>query len=105
MNLKRFLIFLLTLSCAKILAQGFAPEDALKRMTVPDGFQVQLVAAEPQIAQPVCIEFDDRGRLWVIQYLQYPNPAGLQRTKVDRFSRTKYDKIPEPPPRGPKGAD
>src|SRR4030095_1652117 len=67
--------------------------------------QVELVASEPTVAQPVCIEFDDRGRLWVIQYLQYPNPAGLQRTKVDRFSRTKYDKVPEPPPRGPKGAD
>lgn len=86
-------------------AQGFSPEEAVKRMKVPEGFKVDLVASEPGIAQPVCIEFDDRGRLWVIQYLQYPNPAGLQRAKVDRYSRTKYDKIPEPPPRGPKGAD
>ena len=41
----------------------------------------------------------------MIQYLQYPNPAGLKRVKVDRYSRTVYDRIPEPPPRGPKGAD
>jgi putative heme-binding domain-containing protein len=53
----------------------------------------------------VSIEFDDRGRLWVLQYLQYPNPAGLKRVKVDRYSRTVYDRVPEPPPRGPKGAD
>ena len=57
------------------------------------------------VRQPVCIEFDDRGRLWVVQYLQYPNPAGLKRTSVDRYSRTKYDRVPDPPPRGPRGAD
>lgn len=48
---------------------------------------------------------DDRGRLWTIQYLQYPNPAGLKRVKVDRWSRTVYDRVPQPPPHGPHGAD
>jgi len=86
-------------------AQGFSPEEAIKQMTVPDGLEVKLFASEPMICQPVAMEFDDRGRLWVIQYLQYPNPAGLHRVKVDRYSRTVYDRIPEPPPRGPKGAD
>ncbi len=86
-------------------SQGYAPDEAVRRMTVPDDLQLSLIAAEPLVRQPVCIEFDDRGRLWVIQYLQYPNPAGLQRAKVDRFSRTIYDRVPEPPPRGPRGAD
>src|SRR5438128_5750630 len=90
---------------AALLGQGFSPADAPKRMTMADGFQVKLVAAEPLVRQPVCIEFDDRGRLWVVQYLQYPNPAGLKRVKVDRYSRTVYDRVPEPPPHGPKGAD
>ena len=49
--------------------------------------------------------FDDRGRMWVIQYVQYPNPAGLKPVEVDRYLRTKYDRVPEPPPKGPKGAD
>ncbi len=74
-------------------------------MQVPPGLEVRLVASEPLVRQPVCIEFDDRGRLWAIQYLQYPNPAGLTRTRVDRFSRTEYDRLPEPPPKGPVGAD
>ena len=86
-------------------AQGFAPAEAVKRMTVAPGFAVKLVASEPMMAQPVCIEFDARGRLWVVQYLQYPNPAGLKRVKVDRYFRTVYDKVPEPPPHGPRGAD
>ncbi|MSU57916.1 MAG: c-type cytochrome [Pedosphaera sp.] len=86
-------------------AQGFPPVEAPNHMTLAAGLQVQLVASEPMIAQPVCIEFDDRGRLWVMQYLQYPNPAGLKRAVVDRWSRTTYDRIPEPPPHGPRGAD
>jgi len=51
-------------------AQGLPPEETVKQMQVADGFEVQLVASEPLVRQPVCIEFDDRGRLWVIQYLQ-----------------------------------
>ena len=86
-------------------AQGYPPGEAPRHMTLPQDLQVQLVASEPMIVQPVCIEFDDRGRLWTIQYIQYPNPAGLKRAVVDRWSRTTYDHVPEPPPRGPKGAD
>lgn len=86
-------------------AQGFSPAEAPGKMSVPDGLEVRLVASEPLIRQPVAIEFDDRGRLWAIQYLQYPNPSGLNRVEVDRYSRTTYDRIPEPPPRGPKGSD
>jgi putative membrane-bound dehydrogenase-like protein len=85
--------------------QGFPPDKAVKRMKVPKGFRAQLVASEPAVRQPVTMSFDDRGRLWVIQYLQYPNPKGLKRVKVDEYLRTVYDKIPKPPPKGPKGAD
>lgn len=74
-------------------------------MNVPPGFVVQLVANEPEIRQPLCLNFDDRGRLWVLQYIQYPTPAGLKPVKVDQYLRTTYDHVPEPPPRGPKGAD
>lgn len=81
------------------------PRESLKKMNVPPGFIVQLVANEPEIRQPLCLNFDDRGRLWVLQYIQYPTPAGLKPIKVDQYLRTTYDRIPEAPPRGPKGAD
>ncbi len=87
------------------LGQGYAPEEAAAKMIVPPGFEVRLVAAEPLVRQPVAIDFDNQGRLWVMQYLQYPNPEGLKRVEWDRFSRTKYDHVPEPPPRGPRGGD
>ncbi len=86
-------------------AQGYGPEEAASKMTVPEGVQVALYASEPMVRQPVAIEFDDRGRMWVVQYLQYPNPEGLKRVSVDRYSRTKYDRMPEAPPKGPKGGD
>jgi putative membrane-bound dehydrogenase-like protein len=88
-----------------LCAQGNPPEKAAGLMKVLPGFQVELIASEPQVRQPVAIDFDDRGRLWVLQYLQYPNPAGLKRVSVDRYSRTTYDRVPKPPPFGPKGAD
>jgi putative membrane-bound dehydrogenase-like protein len=91
--------------CDLIHAQGYAPDVATQKMSVAEGFRVKLVAVEPMVRQPVAIEFDERGRLWVIQYLQYPNPAGLKRVAVDRYSRTVYDRVPEPPPKGPRGAD
>jgi putative membrane-bound dehydrogenase-like protein len=99
------LLAILSASVVCGLAQGYSPSEAVSHMTLPGGLEARVVAAEPTVSQPVAIEFDDRGRLWVIQYLQYPNPAGLQRVKVDRFSRTAYDKVPEPPPHGPKGSD
>jgi putative membrane-bound dehydrogenase-like protein len=88
-----------------VRGQGYAPGEAVRRMTAAADVEVQLVACEPMIRQPVAMTFDERGRLWVIQYLQYPNPAGLKRVAVDRYSRTVYDRVPKPPPRGPRGAD
>ncbi len=88
-----------------VMAQGFSPEEAVKRMKVPDGFTVKVVACEPMIRQPLSISFDERGRMWVLQYLQYPNPAGLKPVKQDQYLRTIWDRFPEPPPKGPKGLD
>jgi putative membrane-bound dehydrogenase-like protein len=88
-----------------VLAQGYKPDLAASKMTTPADLHVSLVASEPIVRQPVAIDFDDQGRLWVMQYLQYPNPAGLKRVKVDRYSRTIYDRVPDPPPRGPRGDD
>ncbi len=100
---------LLVLPCNSAMGQsvtpGLSPEQSVASMTTPVGMEVSVVAAEPLVRQPVAIEFDDRGRLWVIQYLQYPNPNGLTRVSVDPFSRTKYDRVPEPPPYGPRGSD
>jgi putative membrane-bound dehydrogenase-like protein len=103
----RSLCFLVAwiVTASNVNAQALAPEEAHKRFKLTEGFTIELFAAEPMIRQPVAMTFDDRGRLWVIQYLQYPNPAGLTPVEVDRYLRTKYDRVPEPPPHGPAGVD
>jgi hypothetical protein len=39
----------------------------------PAGFELQLFAAEPEIGKPLCMNWDERGRLWVAESVDYPN--------------------------------
>src|SRR5262245_42549368 len=84
---------------------ALSPVAAAKSFTVPDDLEIEQVLAEPIVRKPVHLSFDERGRLWVVQYLQYPAPAGLTVVSHDRWWRAVYDKVPEPPPRGLKGLD
>ena len=84
---------------------ALSPAESAKRFKVAEGLEIRLVAAEPEVTQPLSISFDDRGRMWVLQYRQYPNPQGLTAVEMDNWLRTKYDKVPDPPPKGPKGQD
>lgn len=51
------------------------PQEQLAKFHVPPGFEVQLVAAEPQIQKPINLNFDAAGRLWVTGSEMYPWPA------------------------------
>jgi len=42
---------------------ALTPEEARIRMTVPEGFQVELVASEPDLVNPVAMTFDEQGRI------------------------------------------
>jgi putative heme-binding domain-containing protein len=50
------------------------PEEERKLFRLPAGFEIQLVAAEPDIHKPLNLAFDDRGRLWVTDTVEYPFP-------------------------------
>lgn len=81
------------------------PQEALRRFKTPDDLRLDLVLHEPTVRQPVQLSFDERGRLWVVQYLQYPYPAGLKVLSRDGVWRVVYDQVPPPPPRHFRGAD
>lgn len=51
------------------------PEEEKQHIKLPPGFELQLVAAEPDIAKPMNLAFDHKGRLWVTSSLEYPFPA------------------------------
>jgi putative heme-binding domain-containing protein len=82
-----------------------AAKDALKTFKMRDGYAIDLMAAEPDVRQPLYMSWDSRGRMWVMQYLQYQFPAGLKVVSYDQHLRAQFDKVPEPPPKGAKGAD
>src|SRR6266567_2776589 len=51
------------------------PAEEKKRFHLPPGFEAELVAAEPDIAKPMNFAFDERGRIWLTDTLEYPFPA------------------------------
>lgn len=51
---------------------GLDGPQAAAAMTVPDGFRVDLIAAEPDVLQPVAMTIDERGRIWVAEAHTYP---------------------------------
>jgi putative heme-binding domain-containing protein len=70
----------------------FTPEEAIEAMTVPPGFAVELVASDPDIANPIAMTFDDQGRIWITQSLEYPRKeAGRGRDRVKVLEDTDGD--------------
>lgn len=49
-----------------------SPGQALESFNVPEGFSVQLVANEPDVVNPVAMTWDDRGRIYVCESVEYP---------------------------------
>ncbi|MBC6996902.1 PVC-type heme-binding CxxCH protein [Cytophaga sp. FL35] len=50
-----------------------SPEESEKLIQVPAGFKLELFASEPDIINPIAINWDEKGRLWVIETVDYPN--------------------------------
>lgn len=49
------------------VAPFVSPQESLRKMIVEDGFEVKLVASEPDISSPVAMNFDNKGRMWVVE--------------------------------------
>ncbi len=64
-----------------------APLDAARAMTVPPGFAVEVVACEPELVNPTAMTFDEQGRIWITESVEYPRREkgkGRDRVKVFR---------------------
>lgn len=77
---------------------ALSPEEAIKKMTVPEGFSVELVAAEPDVVNPVAMTIDERGRFWITESFEYPRHSagpGRDRVKIleDTDADGKVDKV------------
>ncbi len=60
-----------------------SPVEEKATFVLPDGFVAELFAAEPDIAKPINMAFDERGRLWISNTVEYPYPAPEDRPGRD----------------------
>jgi putative membrane-bound dehydrogenase-like protein len=51
----------------------FTAEESMKFIQLPAEFKLELFAKEPDIIEPIAFNFDERGRLWIIEAIDYPN--------------------------------
>ena len=73
---------------------ALSPEDAQRKFTVPDGFEIRLFASEPEVVNPVAMTWDERGRLWVVELYEYPlgaKPGEKPRDRIKILEDTDAD--------------
>jgi putative membrane-bound dehydrogenase-like protein len=76
-----------------------SPEESMKLIQIPVDFEIELFASEPDIINPMTMAWDERGRLFVVETLDYPNEVrkegGNDRIKIleDTDGDGKADKI------------
>jgi len=57
---------------AGLASEPLSPEESAKKWHVREGYRIELVAAEPVVLDPVAFDWDEKGRLWVIEMADYP---------------------------------
>ena len=69
--------------------EPLAPDLEQKSFHLPAGFEIQLVAAEPDLRKPMNMAFDAAGRLWITESREYPifaKPGQPMRDTIRIFS-------------------
>ncbi|MEC9094038.1 MAG: PVC-type heme-binding CxxCH protein [Planctomycetota bacterium] len=61
------------------------PAEAVAKMAIPEGFEVSIFAAEPDIAEPIAFCFDHRGRMWVAENFNYRTRRNHTNDPVSRI--------------------
>jgi putative membrane-bound dehydrogenase-like protein len=55
------------------MQESLSPDQSKKLMQVPVDFDIKLFASEPDITNPIAMAWDERGRLWIVESVDYPN--------------------------------
>jgi hypothetical protein len=77
------------------MQRPLAPEASQRHYAVPENFQLELFAAEPDLAaKPIAMTWDEQGRLWVCETVDYPNelrPPGTGRDRIQIVEDRDHD--------------
>jgi putative membrane-bound dehydrogenase-like protein len=76
------------------MQEPLPPAKSAERIVLRQGFQADLWAADPQILKPISMTFDERGRLWIAETVDYPNElqkAGEGRDRIKICEDTNGD--------------
>ncbi len=83
-----------------VLPRALSPAESLAAIAVPPGLEVELVAAEPQVRDPVDVTWGADGRMWVVEMADYPNgmdgkgkPGGRIRVLESTRGDGRYDRM------------
>jgi putative membrane-bound dehydrogenase-like protein len=89
-------VLLVSATLAQAQDKPVPASEAASKFKLPPGFKATLFAGEPDLVQPIAFTFDDRGRLWVVECLTYPNWDGAFNDRVvileDTDGDGKHDK-------------
>lgn len=104
-NLARYLIFALILTMLPCQhssadqAHPISPDNAVKLFQLDSELTIELVAAEPDVIDPVALAFDEAGRMYVVENRGYPSgpgegepPAGTIALLEDGNGDGRYDR-------------
>ena len=69
-----------------------SPQESLKALHLKPGFEAMLVAAEPLVQDPVFIDWDAKGRMWVVEMGDYPFAPG-EKTKDGSVGQDKVSDL------------
>jgi putative membrane-bound dehydrogenase-like protein len=76
-----------------------SPAESLKAFKIRPGFRIELAAAEPLLASPVALDFDEDGRLYIAEFVEFnqsaskrPHGHGRIRLLEDTHGNSVYDK-------------
>ena len=85
-----------------VLPTPKSPQDSLASIRVPPGFQVDLVASEPLLQDPIAFDWSADGRLWVVEMRDYPlgidgsgRPGGVVKVLEDTDGDGRPDRATE----------
>ncbi len=76
------------------MQKPLSPEESIKHFVTPQGMAVRLYADERNFqAKPIAMNWDERGRLWICETVDYPNELGGNRDRIRICEDTNGDHV------------